>query len=58
MSSDRLQRRPRFAACVAAALLAIAPTSLVWAADSGAPIRMSSASDPAARSLQLGSASR
>ena len=53
MTSDRLQRRPRFAACVAAALLAIAAPSIVWAADSGA-IRMSGASDPAARSLQLG----
>ncbi len=54
MTSDRVQRRPRLAVCVAAALLAIAPPSIVCAADANDSIRLSSASDPAARNLQLG----
>jgi pilus assembly protein CpaC len=54
MSSDHVRRQPRFAACVAAALLSIASASVVRAADSNDFIRLSSASDRAAKNLQLG----
>jgi pilus assembly protein CpaC len=54
MSSDHVRRQPRFAACVAAALLAAASASVVRAADSNDFIRLSSASDRAAKNLQLG----
>ncbi|HEY1452011.1 MAG TPA: type II and III secretion system protein family protein [Roseiarcus sp.] len=54
MRSDHVRRRPRFTACVAAALLAIAPASVVRAADANDFIRLSSTSDRAAKNLQLG----
>ena len=54
MSSDHVRRQPRFAACVAAALLSIASASVVRAANSNDFIRLSSASDRAAKNLQLG----
>ena len=53
MISDRAPCRPRSAVWAVAALLAFAPASIVRAADSNS-IRLSSASDSAARSLQLG----
>jgi pilus assembly protein CpaC len=54
MISDRVQRRARFAVWVSAAFLAIAPASMVSAADPNDSIRLGSPSDPAARNLQLG----
>jgi pilus assembly protein CpaC len=54
MTSDRTQRRPNIILCVAAALLAIAPASIVRAADAGDSVRMAGAADSAARRLQLG----
>jgi pilus assembly protein CpaC len=54
MISDRVQRRPRFAVWASAAFLAIAPASMVCAADPGDSLRLASPSDPAARNLQLG----
>ena len=54
MKSDRTQRRPSIILCVAAALLAIAPASIVRAADGDDSVRMAGASDPAAQRLQLG----
>jgi pilus assembly protein CpaC len=54
MISDRVQRRPRFAVWASAAFLAIAPASMVCAADPGDSLRFGSPSDPAARNLQLG----
>ena len=43
MKSDRTQRRPNIILCVAAALLAIAPASIVRAADGGDSVRMAGA---------------
>ena len=54
MKSDRTQRRPNIILCVAAALLAIAPASIVRAADGGDSLRIGGASDPAGQHLQLG----
>ena len=54
MISDRLQRRPRLAVWVSAVFLAIAPASIASAADPNDSPRLSSASNPAARNLQLG----
>ena len=54
MKSDRTQRRPSIILCVAAALLAIAPASIVRAADRNDSVRMAGASDTAAQQLQLG----
>ena len=54
MKSDRTQRRPSIILCVAAALLAIAPASIVRAADRDDSVRMAGASDTAAQRLQLG----
>ena len=54
MKSDRTQRRPNIILCVAAALLAVAPASIVRAADNNASGRMAGPSDPAAQRLQLG----
>ena len=54
MISDRVQRRPRFAVWASAAFLAIAPASMVCAADPGDSLRFGSPSAPAARNLQLG----
>ena len=53
MKSDRTQRRPNIILWVGAALLAIAPASIVRAAD-GSYMRIGSASDPAGEHLQLG----
>jgi pilus assembly protein CpaC len=54
MKSDRTQRRPNIILCVAAALLAVAPASIVRAADGNNSGRMAGPSDPAAQRLQLG----
>ncbi len=54
MKSDRTQRRPNIILCVAAALLAIAPASIVRAADGGDSVRMAGAADSAGHRLQLG----
>jgi pilus assembly protein CpaC len=54
MKSDRMQRRPNIILCVAAALLAIAPASIVRAADAADSVRMAGAADSAGRRLQLG----
>lgn len=54
MISDRAQRRPRFAVWVSAAFLAIAPASMVSAADPNDSIRVGGPSDPATKTLQLG----
>ena len=54
MKSDRTQRRPNIILCVAAALLAVAPASIVRAADGAGSVRMAGASDAAAQRLQLG----
>jgi pilus assembly protein CpaC len=54
MKSDRTQRRASIILCVAAALLAIAPVSIVRAADGSDSLRMVGASDSAAQRLQLG----
>jgi pilus assembly protein CpaC len=54
MKSDRSQRRPSIILCVAAALLAMAPASIVRAADRNDSVRMAGASDPAGQRLQLG----
>jgi pilus assembly protein CpaC len=54
MTSDRTQRRPNIILCVAAALLAIAPASIVRAADGSDSVRMAGACDLAAQRLQLG----
>ena len=54
MKSDRTQRRPSIILCVAAALLATAPASMVRAADRDDSVRMAGASDPAGQRLQLG----
>ena len=54
MKSDRIQRRPNIAICVAAALLAIAPASIVRAADGDDFARIGAMSDATAQPLQLG----
>ena len=54
MKSDRTQRRPNIVLCVAAALLAIAPASIVCAADGADSVRVAGACDLAAQRLQLG----
>jgi Flp pilus assembly secretin CpaC len=54
MISDRIQSRPKIAVCVVVALLAISPASIVRAADPSDSMRLASASDPAAKTLQLG----
>jgi len=54
MKSDRTPRRPNILLCVAAALLAIAPASIVRAADAADSVRMAGAADSAGRRLQLG----
>src|ERR1700722_17988043 len=54
MKSDRTQRRPNIILCVAAALLAIAPASIVRAADGGDSVQMAGAADSARHRLQLG----
>ncbi len=54
MKSDRTQRRPSIILCVAAALLAIAPTSIGRAADRADSVRVAGACDLAAQRLQLG----
>ncbi len=54
MTSDRIQRRPKFAVSVVAALLALAPAPIVCAADPSDLPRSSSGSDRATRNLQLG----
>jgi pilus assembly protein CpaC len=54
MKSDRTQRRLNIIPCIAAALLALAPASIVRAADGFDSLRMSGASDSAAQRLQLG----
>jgi pilus assembly protein CpaC len=53
MTSDRVQGLPKIAVCLAAALLALAPASTAWAADSNDSMRLGGASDSAARNLQL-----
>ena len=54
MKSDRTQSRPNIILCVALALLAIAPASIVRAADGGDSVPMAGAGDTAGRHLQLG----
>ena len=54
MKSDRTQRRPNIVLFVAAALLAIAPASIVRAADGGDSVQMAGAADSARHRLQLG----
>jgi pilus assembly protein CpaC len=54
MKSDRTPRRPNIILCVAAALLAIAPASIVRAADGDDSLRAAGAADSAGRHLQLG----
>ena len=54
MKSDRTQRRPNVILCVAAALLAIAPASVVRAAEANDSLGMAGPSDRAAERLQLG----
>jgi pilus assembly protein CpaC len=54
MTSDRTQRRPNIIVCVAATLLAIAPASIVRAADASDSVSMAGAADSAGRRLQLG----
>jgi pilus assembly protein CpaC len=54
MKSDRTQRRPNIILGVAAALLAIAPASVVRAADGADSVPMAGASDSVGRRLQLG----
>jgi pilus assembly protein CpaC len=54
MKSDRTPRRPNIILCAAAALLAIAPASIVRAADGSDSVPMAGASDSAGRHLQLG----
>lgn len=54
MRSDRIHRRARIVAWAAAALLAIAPASVVRAADGSDSTRMAGPSDAAAQHLQLG----
>ena len=54
MKSDRTQRRPSIILCVAAALLAVAPTSIGRAADGADSVRVAGACDLAAQRLQLG----
>jgi pilus assembly protein CpaC len=54
MKSDRTQRRASVILCVASALLATAPASIVRATDGSDSLRMVGASDPAAQRLQLG----
>jgi pilus assembly protein CpaC len=54
MRSDRSQTRPNIIICIAAALLAIAPASSVFAADGGDVLRVGDSSDRAAQRLQLG----
>ena len=54
MKSDRTQRRPNIILCVAATLLAIAPTSIGRAADGADSVRVAGACDLAAQRLQLG----
>jgi pilus assembly protein CpaC len=54
MKSDRTPRRPNIILCFAAALLAIAPASIVRAADGADSVRMPGATDSAGRRLQLG----
>jgi pilus assembly protein CpaC len=54
MKSDRTPRRLNIILCAAAALLAIAPASIVRAADGSDSVPMAGASDSAGRHLQLG----
>ena len=54
MKSDRIQRRRNIAICVSAALLAIAPASIVRAADGDDFARMGAMSDATAVPLQMG----
>jgi pilus assembly protein CpaC len=54
MKSDRTPRRPNIILCVAAALLAIAPASIVHAADGSDSVGLAGAADSAGRHLQLG----
>ena len=54
MKSDRIQRRQAIAVFVSAALLAIAPTSNVRAADGDDFARMGAMSDATAQPLQMG----
>ncbi len=54
MTSDRIQRRQAIAVFVSAALLAIAPTSNVRAADGDDFARMGAMSDATAQPLQMG----
>ena len=54
MKSDRIRRRRTIAICVSAALLAIAPASIVRAADGDDLARMGASPTPTAQPLQLG----
>src|SRR5271170_96970 len=54
MTSDRVQSRSMIAVCVMAALFAIGPVSGARAADSIDSLGVSRASDPGAKTLQLG----
>jgi pilus assembly protein CpaC len=54
MKSDRTPGRPNVILCVAAALLAIAPASIVRAADGSDSLPLAGASDSAGHRLQLG----
>jgi pilus assembly protein CpaC len=54
MKSDRIQRRQSIAICVSAALLAIAPASIVRAAEGDDFARMGAMSDATAQPLQMG----
>jgi pilus assembly protein CpaC len=54
MKSDRTQRRPNIILWVGAALLAIAPASIVRAADGSDVVGMAGAADSAGHRLQLG----
>ena len=54
MSSDRIQRRPNIIVWVAAALLAVAPASIVRAADGAESLAAGGLSNRSAQHLQLG----
>jgi pilus assembly protein CpaC len=54
MKSDRTQSWPNIILCVAATLLALAPASIVRAADGADSVPLAGASDSAGRRLQLG----
>ncbi len=54
MKSDRIERRPKIAIWVSAALLAIAPASTARAAEGDDLARMGAMSDAAAQPLQMG----